>query len=53
MEDDSAKPTYNPRTMKDEHGHYPVWMNTKQIKRLRVKNKKKSTKKGNKERKKF
>ncbi|KAK3590820.1 hypothetical protein CHS0354_012413 [Potamilus streckersoni] len=42
MEVDKEKPRYNPKTLKDEHGHYPVWMNQRRIKKLKSKRKHKN-----------
>ena len=33
MEVAKEKPTFDPHTLKNEHGNYPVWMNRRQIKR--------------------
>ena len=47
MEVDDTKSKYNRKTLKDEHGQYPIWMNQRAIKkqkRLRKKNKGKNGK---------
>ena len=33
MELESAAPKYDKKTMRDENGHYPVWMSCRQIKK--------------------
>ena len=40
MEVDGVKQKYNPKTLKDEHGQYPVWMNQRAVKKQRGLNKK-------------
>ncbi|GLV45887.1 hypothetical protein CBL_11684 [Carabus blaptoides fortunei] len=40
MDDDTVKHTYSAKTMKDQYGSYPVWMNQRKI------NKKKKARKG-------
>ncbi len=42
MEVDGTKGKFNPKTMRDEHGQYPVWMNQRQMKKQKTKNKKKN-----------
>jgi len=41
--DTTVKPKYNSKTMKDEHGNYPVWMGKRQIAKIKSK-KNKTTK---------
>lgn len=45
METDAKKRVFNPKTLKDQHGSYPVWLHPRKI------IKKKKSKKGNKKRK--
>lgn len=47
MDLDSGK-KYNTRTKLDEHGNYPVWMNSRQIKKQKKKNKTQKTKRAGK-----
>ncbi|CAH1784954.1 unnamed protein product [Owenia fusiformis] len=35
---------FHPKTLKDEHGNYPNWMNQRQIKKMKGKSKKKTKK---------
>lgn len=42
MDDDTVKRVYNPKTMRDQFGNYPVWMNKRRlIKRTKKEQKKK------------
>ncbi|XP_052063577.1 protein LLP homolog [Mytilus californianus] len=47
MDLDSGK-KYNTKTKLDEHGNYPVWMNSRQIKKQKKKNKTQKTKRAGK-----
>ncbi|KAK3102411.1 hypothetical protein FSP39_011200 [Pinctada imbricata] len=38
----------NPKTLRDENGHYPVWMNSRRVRKHKNSLKKKSKKKGKK-----
>ena len=42
--DTSEKAKYNKKTLKDKDGNYPKWMNSRQMKRLQSKNKRKGKK---------
>lgn len=33
MEVDGKAKKYDPKTMRDENGHYPVWMNQRAVKK--------------------
>ena len=46
MEVDNTKSKHDRKTLKDEHGQYPVWMNQKSIKKLKRAKKKNKDKKG-------
>ena len=39
MDVDTDAKKYNKKTKLDEHGNYPVWMNSRQIKKQKKKNK--------------
>jgi hypothetical protein len=42
MEIDQVKQKYNKKTLRDEHGNYPVWMNRREVKkRSRINRKRK------------
>ncbi|CAF1552834.1 unnamed protein product [Didymodactylos carnosus] len=45
IENDSVPSKYNKKTLKDEHGQYPSWLNGRQRKRFQAKNVKKIKKK--------
>lgn len=40
MDDDGVKHNYNKKTLKDEHGTYPIWMNQRRITKKKKKAKK-------------
>lgn len=40
METDGKLRIFNPHTLRDQDGHYPVWMSSHKIKRLQALNKK-------------
>ena len=40
--DQQGTSKYDPHTLKDEHGQYPVWMNKRKIKQLKKKKRKKN-----------
>lgn len=44
MEIDEVKPKYSKRTLRDEHGNYPVWMSKKEVKKRSIGNKKRKQK---------
>ncbi|XP_013416840.1 protein LLP homolog [Lingula anatina] len=46
MDIDQAPRKYDKKTMRDENGQYPVWMNKKAIKKVRARVKKAKNKKG-------
>ena len=37
MEVDKGPPKYDPKTMQDENGHYPVWYKSRDIKKAKSK----------------
>ena len=39
MDVDTDAKKYNKKTKLDDHGNYPVWMNSRQIKKQKKKNK--------------
>lgn len=45
--DTNQKRIFNPKTMRDQHGSYPVWMNQRRIRKNRKIEKKKNKKKHN------
>lgn len=44
METDTKKRVYNPRTFRDQHGAYPVWLHPRKMKSKSKKGKKKAKK---------
>jgi hypothetical protein len=40
MKVDPVKQKFNKKTMKDEHGNYPVWMNRREVKNRSITNRK-------------
>ncbi|XP_013791304.1 protein LLP homolog [Limulus polyphemus] len=44
MELDKPQRNYNPSTLKDQYGNYPVWMNHRKIKKMKAKQRKASRK---------
>ncbi|XP_059170760.1 protein LLP-like [Physella acuta] len=48
MDVDKAQKNYDKRTLQDEHGHYPPWMNQRAIKKQKAKIAKSKKKVGNK-----
>jgi hypothetical protein len=44
MEIDEVKRKYNKKTMRDEQGNYPVWMNRREIRKRAIENRKRKQK---------
>lgn len=44
METDEVKRKYNKKTMRNEHGNYPVWMNQREVKKRAIDNRRKKQK---------
>ncbi|KAH3886079.1 protein LLP-like [Dreissena polymorpha] len=42
METNQASTKYNPKTLKNEHGNYPVWVNQRKIKKVKKQQQKKA-----------
>lgn len=44
MEIDEVKQKYNKRTLRNEHGNYPMWMNRREVKKRSIGNRKRKQK---------
>jgi len=51
METNKASGKVNPKTLKNEHGNYPVWMNQRQVRKKKKELKHKQKKTANKKKK--
>lgn len=42
MDTSKASRNYHPKTLKNEHGNYPVWMNQRRVKKIKKAQRKKA-----------